>query len=593
MSYKINDTVVVDDSRNVCACCVTSCCITASDQMVIPSGDTASRPTGATGSLYFDTDEGALVAYDGTEWAKQGGAGVTQVELVQMGNFVGPFVCKASHASGPTNGTFNPCTLTVYTYECCGSTTVGRSLRWCDSGCCFCYLYPAVSTAPTPTNPECSFFSIAATSVAYPGVIMCCLIPMKNGLGMFYSNTAIVECNGCRLGDKSATTYNCNICGHTCCWYQGGFKDINGNFVLNMSNPDFIAFFPAKPFRVCTHPGLCDGCCCCYGTFMSCICACGCGECVGTSTPHKVLYEKISASCCVVFKPCCASKVMCNHRFLSLANGFLVSAHEEGCTNCHVWNHYFFVCANTGETTRLWDMCHCHGYLWDHCNNQDVLRTGMNATLFNARCCRCSAYAGCFRGSFVTVSLKGTDECPCFDPDDYIIKCCCFSGKNIPDIIKCEICLRNGLSENGHATDAFGRLHMNRYPFQTNGSLGDYSCGWLGRSGLEFTTESGTNLRVYKKAAGSYRRADVVNDEVTPTYFTSYVPCDVETWGCLHCCNSHPSTPCPQNLLFICWLPGSGVSMGWENKWHAAVFCSCNCTCSCCKCLTYVALFCG
>lgn len=75
MSYKINDTVVIDDSRNVCACCVTSCCVTASDQMVIPSGTTACRPTGTTGSLYYDTDEGALVAYDGTTWAKQGGGG--------------------------------------------------------------------------------------------------------------------------------------------------------------------------------------------------------------------------------------------------------------------------------------------------------------------------------------------------------------------------------------------------------------------------------------------------------------------------------------------------------------------------------------
>jgi len=81
MSYKINDTVVVDDSRNVCACCVTSCCFTASDQMIIPSGNTAGRPTGATGSLYFDTDEAALVAYDGTEWATQGGAGMPTCNL--------------------------------------------------------------------------------------------------------------------------------------------------------------------------------------------------------------------------------------------------------------------------------------------------------------------------------------------------------------------------------------------------------------------------------------------------------------------------------------------------------------------------------
>ncbi len=75
MAYKINGTTVVDNSRNVCACCVTSCCITASDRMDVPSGDTASRPgSPATGSLYFDTDEGALVAYNGTEWASIGAA---------------------------------------------------------------------------------------------------------------------------------------------------------------------------------------------------------------------------------------------------------------------------------------------------------------------------------------------------------------------------------------------------------------------------------------------------------------------------------------------------------------------------------------
>jgi len=75
MAYKINGTTVVDNSRNVCACCVTSCCITASDRMDAPSGTTAQRPSSpATGSIYFDTDEGSLVSYNGTEWAKVGGS---------------------------------------------------------------------------------------------------------------------------------------------------------------------------------------------------------------------------------------------------------------------------------------------------------------------------------------------------------------------------------------------------------------------------------------------------------------------------------------------------------------------------------------
>ena len=74
MAYKINGTTVVDNSRNVCACCVTSCCITASTRLDAPSGNTASRPASpATGSLYFDTDEGSLLSYDGTSWAAVGG----------------------------------------------------------------------------------------------------------------------------------------------------------------------------------------------------------------------------------------------------------------------------------------------------------------------------------------------------------------------------------------------------------------------------------------------------------------------------------------------------------------------------------------
>ena len=81
MAYKVNGTTVVDNSRNVTACCVTSCCITASSRMDIPSGNTASRPgSPATGSLFFDTDEGALIVYNGSDWAAaaSGGGGVAK-----------------------------------------------------------------------------------------------------------------------------------------------------------------------------------------------------------------------------------------------------------------------------------------------------------------------------------------------------------------------------------------------------------------------------------------------------------------------------------------------------------------------------------
>ena len=82
MAYKINGTTVVDNSRNVCACCVTSCCITASSRMDAPSGTTAQRPSSpATGSIYFDTDLGSLVSYDGTAWAAVGGGAVDQSDV--------------------------------------------------------------------------------------------------------------------------------------------------------------------------------------------------------------------------------------------------------------------------------------------------------------------------------------------------------------------------------------------------------------------------------------------------------------------------------------------------------------------------------
>lgn len=84
MAYKINGTTVVDNSRNVCACCVTSCCITASTRLDAPSGNTASRPSSpATGSLYFDTDEGSLISWNGSEWAAVGG-GTAGVEITNI-----------------------------------------------------------------------------------------------------------------------------------------------------------------------------------------------------------------------------------------------------------------------------------------------------------------------------------------------------------------------------------------------------------------------------------------------------------------------------------------------------------------------------
>ena len=90
MAYKINGTTVVDNSRNVTACCVTSCCITATTRMDAPSGNTASRPgSPATGSIYFDTDEASLVAYDGSAWSSVGGGAAINVNEYSTGSMSG------------------------------------------------------------------------------------------------------------------------------------------------------------------------------------------------------------------------------------------------------------------------------------------------------------------------------------------------------------------------------------------------------------------------------------------------------------------------------------------------------------------------
>lgn len=84
MAYKINGTTVVDNSRNVCACCVTSCCITASSRMDAPSGTTAQRPSSpATGSIYFDTDLGSLISYNGTDWGTVGGGDKVEYDNIK------------------------------------------------------------------------------------------------------------------------------------------------------------------------------------------------------------------------------------------------------------------------------------------------------------------------------------------------------------------------------------------------------------------------------------------------------------------------------------------------------------------------------
>lgn len=70
MALKVSGTTVIDDSKNIPSGTpsVQGTIVTA-NVLTAPSGTTANRPgSPATGQLYFDTDEGTLVAYNGTEW---------------------------------------------------------------------------------------------------------------------------------------------------------------------------------------------------------------------------------------------------------------------------------------------------------------------------------------------------------------------------------------------------------------------------------------------------------------------------------------------------------------------------------------------
>jgi len=71
MTVKVGGVTVLDNSRNFtdATSSVQATDLTATQKLKIPSGTTALRPgSPSTGQLYFDTDEGSLIVYDGTDW---------------------------------------------------------------------------------------------------------------------------------------------------------------------------------------------------------------------------------------------------------------------------------------------------------------------------------------------------------------------------------------------------------------------------------------------------------------------------------------------------------------------------------------------
>ena len=70
MAFKIGDNTVIDNNR-----ALTAVGVTAATNLNIPTGNTAGRPTGAVGKLYFDTDLGKLLVHNGTTWIVSGTSG--------------------------------------------------------------------------------------------------------------------------------------------------------------------------------------------------------------------------------------------------------------------------------------------------------------------------------------------------------------------------------------------------------------------------------------------------------------------------------------------------------------------------------------
>lgn len=71
MAVKVNGSIVIDDNRDFTS---NTASVQATDLVVtqkfsLPSGTTAQRPASpVVGQLFFDTDEGTIMSYDGTDW---------------------------------------------------------------------------------------------------------------------------------------------------------------------------------------------------------------------------------------------------------------------------------------------------------------------------------------------------------------------------------------------------------------------------------------------------------------------------------------------------------------------------------------------
>lgn len=230
MAIKVCGCTVIDDSKNVCANTVTACCVIAESTVTIPSGTTACRPTGATGSLYFDTDEGSLVAHNGTDWAAVGGAGgVEGIDLTEA-------VAEACDAFG----------IATFTYCCC-RTGCFMSAYNC---LCYCGWFFNHTESPLITNMRIGVFGCVGNQYCH---FFCLLSPSGSLIG---ANACGIDCGNFDQTKRCLAPFRNGR--FTCCWQRVP----RANWHITNSGALILSNTESKPF-----PNLyCNACAILTGT---------------------------------------------------------------------------------------------------------------------------------------------------------------------------------------------------------------------------------------------------------------------------------------------------------------------------------------
>lgn len=293
MAYKINGTTVVDNSRNVTACCVTSCCITATTRMDAPSGNTASRPgSPATGSIYFDTDETSLVAYDGSAWASVGGSGtainMNEFSTGSMTGVAGAVNCNAPMCTSAHYEIGYNDSTALFFFSCCG--------------CCNHIVNPSSpgNSGVRVKNGLTGDIATFSGGTGQAANVYCCGTPL-------YSDIILRPC-GIEDTDPRATIPILTSCA---CGIQLGFLQTNGSLTIRCTGAgpamspstlgDSINFPKGAMFRQ-------------YGAYLN-NCNCGiqsfgdscCGVTIAINLTRRTCYQ--NAGCMFLdatfgYKPC-------------------------------------------------------------------------------------------------------------------------------------------------------------------------------------------------------------------------------------------------------------------------------------------------